>query len=680
VAVDAAGNLYVGDAANARVLEYDTPLVRDVTADRVFGQGGSFTTHNCNLGGVSATSLCFPEGVAVDATGNLYVADTNNSRVLEYDMPRVRDVTADRVFGQGGSFTTASVDGCSPNGVSATSLCFPESIAVDTAGNLYVAATEDARVLEYDTPLVRDVTADRVWGQGGRFTTDTCNLGGVSATSLCSPSSIALDAAGNLYVADADDNRVLEYDFPLAVCGNGTKEIGEQCDDGAANGTAGSCCSAACRFLTNETRCDDGTVCNGRETCQAGTCTAGTPLVCDDHNPCTADTCDPTNGCRHTPVTDGTACGGRTVCNGATCQAGTCTPGTPIDCDDHNPCTTDTCDPTNGCQHTLMTDGTACDDATVCNGHETCQAGTCTAGTPLACDDGNLCTTDTCDPTNGCQHAVGNAGVVCRPAAGVCDVAETCTGTSAACPPDAFVPAMTVCRPAAGACDVAETCSGDAADCPADQLLPAGTTCRPAQFACDEAEMCGGTSATCPPDAIKPENALCDDGDPTTDTASCQGRQCVGVRVRVEVQPKVVVSPTQALATVRIPATIQVPEERGPRNADVKLRGFVSCTDLPVSLRPKRCGGSRGGTTTFHAQVTSVFLRITPLFHRSLGHAKPLGLTAKLPLTPLGRKLFAELRAREASPILPVAVRARIRDRRGKTNTPMFPVLLERGP
>jgi len=156
-------------------------------------------------------------------------------------------------------------------------------------------------------------------------------------------------------------------------------------------------------------------------------------------------------------------------------------------------------------------------------------------------------------------------------------------------------------------------------------------------------------------------------------------RQCVGVRVRVEVQPTVIVPPAQSLATVRIPITIQVPDESGPRDADVKLRGFVSCTDLPVSVRPKACVGSRGGTTSFHAQVTSVFLRITPLFHRSLGHAKPLALTAKLPLTPLGRKLFARLTAREESRTLPVAVRVTIRDRHGTRNTPVFPVLLERG-
>ena len=85
--VSIAGTLYVADQANSRVLEYDTPLSSDTVADRVFGQGGSFTSGTCNNGGVSASSLCGPRGVGLDHPGNLYVADTDNSRVLGFDKP-----------------------------------------------------------------------------------------------------------------------------------------------------------------------------------------------------------------------------------------------------------------------------------------------------------------------------------------------------------------------------------------------------------------------------------------------------------------------------------------------------------------------------------------------------------------------------------------------------------------
>jgi hypothetical protein len=69
-----------------------------------------------------------------------------------------------------------------------------------------------------------------------------------------------------------------------------------------------------------------------------------------------------------------------------------------------------------------------------------------------------------------CQPPAGNAGAVCRAGAGVCDVAETCTGASTACPADAFVPASTVCRSSSGVCDPAESCTGSSATCPADVL------------------------------------------------------------------------------------------------------------------------------------------------------------------------------------------------------------------
>ena len=78
--------------ANSRVLEYNNPLT-NTTADTVFGQGGDFTFAACDYdtGGEgkpsSANDLCSPSGVAVDGSGDLYVADTLNNRLLEYDQP-----------------------------------------------------------------------------------------------------------------------------------------------------------------------------------------------------------------------------------------------------------------------------------------------------------------------------------------------------------------------------------------------------------------------------------------------------------------------------------------------------------------------------------------------------------------------------------------------------------------
>jgi len=85
-----------------------------------------------------------------------------------------------------------------------------------------------------------------------------------------------------------------------------------------------------------------------------------------------------------------------------------------------------------------------------------------------------------------------------------------------------------VCRPAAGTCDVAESCDGSSDTCPADVLAPTGTTCRAAAGACDVAEVCTGLSGACPPDVFLPNNTPCDDSNACTTPDSCQGGVCVG--------------------------------------------------------------------------------------------------------------------------------------------------------
>jgi hypothetical protein len=91
----------------------------------------------------------------------------------------------------------------------------------------------------------------------------------------------------------------------------------------------------------------------------------------------------------------------------------------------------------------------------------------------------------------------------------VCDVAESCSGSAAECPTDAFAGAATECRTSAGACDVAESCSGSTAECPADVLASAGTECRASAGACDIAESCSGSTAECPTDGFAAASTPC---------------------------------------------------------------------------------------------------------------------------------------------------------------------------
>ncbi len=190
------GGVYIADTANNRVLYYSGT---STTATRVYGQGGSFTSNTSNNGGIGADSLMGPRDVAVDA-GGVYIVDGENSRVLYYSGT---STTATRVYGQGGSFTTNTGNN---GGISADSLNVPWGIAVEVDG-LYIADTFNSRILYY-TGI--STTATMVYGQGGSFTSNTPNNGGISTYSLFQPFSVFVNTEG-VYVADTSNRRVLWY-------------------------------------------------------------------------------------------------------------------------------------------------------------------------------------------------------------------------------------------------------------------------------------------------------------------------------------------------------------------------------------------------------------------------------------------------------------------------------------
>jgi hypothetical protein len=146
--------------------------------------------------------------------------------------------------------------------------------------------------------------------------------------------------------------------------------------------------------------CDDGNPCTLFTTCQDGVCAGGENNPCDDGNSCTEDGCDPAVGCINRPrageeCDDGDACTVATACD----DEGRCV-GRPRNCDDGNPCTTNACDPASGCTSTPLS-GVACNDGNACTVNDTCVEGVC-QGTPRLCDDRNPCTDNSCDPSTGC--------------------------------------------------------------------------------------------------------------------------------------------------------------------------------------------------------------------------------------------------------------------------------------
>jgi len=224
VAVDQGGRVYVADSSNNRVVVYRPPLANGMDATEVVGQA-DLTEGLANRGGTPAeNTLNSPQGLALDASGNLFVADTSNHRVLRYAAPAVTGSSANKVFGQA-SFTTNAA------ATTATGLQRPNGVAVDANNNLWVASEGNHRVLRYDSGAIGgDTTADLVLCQA-LFTTGGP---GTTAATCSSPTGVAVDREGVVYVADYGNNRLLRF----TTLANGAAATAAA---GQANLTSGAC-------------------------------------------------------------------------------------------------------------------------------------------------------------------------------------------------------------------------------------------------------------------------------------------------------------------------------------------------------------------------------------------------------------------------------------------------------
>lgn len=342
-----------------------------------------------------------------------------------------------------------------------------------------------------------------------------------------------------------------------SLCGNGQidPEVGEECDDHSLNGTSGSCCTSTCHLKTLGTVCRAAAgVCDAQETCDgvSGACPANALKPSTTECRAAAGTCDIAENCTGSSINCPT---NQFVASGTVCRpaAGVCD--VEETCNGTAACPADgvaansvvcrpaagTCDVAENCVGTTGSNDCPADafvSASVvcraaageCDAAEQCpgSAAACPADAKqpngTACtDDGAGCTSDTCDGSgDACQHPLKGAGVVCRAAAGVCDVAETCDGVGSACPADALVSSATVCRPSGGVCDPSESCTGSDAACPAD--AKSTSLCRASVGSCDVAESCDGVGDACPPDQVQPASTVCRPAGGVCDVAeSCDG-------------------------------------------------------------------------------------------------------------------------------------------------------------
>ncbi|HTE01422.1 MAG TPA: NHL repeat-containing protein [Mucilaginibacter sp.] len=205
LALDAAGNLYVADQGNQLIRKIDPTLLVTTFA-------GTVGTRGALNGQDTSSSFNKPFGVAVDGTGKVYVADAGNNLI--------------RVIGPAGLVSTFAGTGAAgaANGTDTATFNSPLGVAVDGAGNVYVA--------DYGNDIIRKITpAGVVSTLAGSGATGADNGVGTAAT-FNLPESVAVDAAGNVYVADNGNNliRKITPDGTVStLAGNGIA--------GSANGT-----------------------------------------------------------------------------------------------------------------------------------------------------------------------------------------------------------------------------------------------------------------------------------------------------------------------------------------------------------------------------------------------------------------------------------------------------------
>jgi uncharacterized protein (TIGR03437 family) len=203
IAYDSSGNLYIADAANQRVRKVSGGNITTVAGNGTAGYSG-------DKAAATSAEMLGPSGVAVDSSGNLYIADTGNHVI--------------RMVSSSGTITTiagTNVGGYSGDGGAATSaeLDLPSGVTVDSSGNIYIADSGNG--------VIREIS-------GGNISTI---LGaGVASTFLDFPVSIALDGKGDLYICDSDGLRVTKFvlstNTATVVAGNG--DIGFSGDFGPA--------------------------------------------------------------------------------------------------------------------------------------------------------------------------------------------------------------------------------------------------------------------------------------------------------------------------------------------------------------------------------------------------------------------------------------------------------------
>jgi uncharacterized protein (TIGR03437 family) len=186
VAVDSVGNLYIADSSNNRIRKVSNGVITTIAGNGTQGFSG-------DNGSATSAQLYFPDGVAVDSAGNVYIADSSNNRIR-----KVSNGVITTIAGNG-------TQGFSGDNGSATSaqLSFPDGVAVDSSGDLYIADSYNSRIRKVSAGLITTVAGNGITGIYG-------DNGPATSAELSLPQGVAVDSRGNLYIADWGSNRIRE--------------------------------------------------------------------------------------------------------------------------------------------------------------------------------------------------------------------------------------------------------------------------------------------------------------------------------------------------------------------------------------------------------------------------------------------------------------------------------------
>jgi hypothetical protein len=369
---------------------------------------------------------------------------------------------------------------------------------------------------------------------------DVCTLGDTCQNGLCQGQSAACDCQSDEDCLALEDNNLcngvlacdkLQFPYTCVV----KEETIVACPE--PEGANGFCLqphcepeSGQCSFVpaNEDFLCTNGDKCLVSNRCQEGVCANGIPLNCNDGNLCTADSCQPDAGCVHTPnqveCNDGDVCTTQDQCADGQCQAGPA-----LVCDDGNVCNgSEACNSQTGC---FPGEPLVCDDGKACNGLELCLPDMgCQMGDPPACGDQNPCTDDSCDDATGCTYQFNSAS---------CDDANLCTANDICdkgqCWPGTPVDCIDHNPCTDDGCNPADGCgySFNLAPCTDDDVCTLEDQCfqglcQSAQsLSCDDGNPC--TDDGCDPDTActhTANQAPCDDLNKCTTGDHCEDGKC----------------------------------------------------------------------------------------------------------------------------------------------------------